>query len=335
MAKKLIFGQFNTKKNIWLKKHIRAFILGAKATIAYDPFAGEGDLLAAARSLGFRKVKGLDIDDKLEWANNDSLSRIPTVNNSIIITNPPYLSNYSAKRKGIYDDVEKYFSNSSYDDLYLIALEKMIQSQKYVVAIVPETFINSNFKQKHKLASITIIEENCFDDTETPVCVLCFDGVVKKAGEIKIFKNDEYLNTLEYFEKMRLKPSKNIRMSFNDASGSIALRAVDTTDPNSMIRFMKKDELDYDLNNIKVSSRLITIININRICHGEVDSFLAECNKILMSFRERTDDVLLSPFKGNMKNGKRRRRLDYETARAMLEMAYVNTAGFSKLLSGI
>jgi len=324
MAKKIVFGQFNTKKNIWLKKHIRKFILGTEATIAYDPFAGDGDLLEAARNIGFQKTAGLDVDKKLAWENNDSLLHIPTVKNSIIITNPPYLTNYSAKRKGIHEEVDKYFSNSEYDDLYLIALEKMIQAQRYVVAIVPETFINSNFKQKHKLSSITIIEENCFDDTETPVCVLCFDGIVKKAGEIKVFKNDEYLNTLEYFEKMRLKPSKNIRMSFNDASGSIALRAVDTTDPNSMIRFMKKDELDYDLNNIKVSSRLITIININRIYHGELDSFLAECNKILMSFRQRTNDVLLSPFKGNMKNGKRRRRLDYETARAMLEMAYNN-----------
>jgi RNase H-fold protein (predicted Holliday junction resolvase) len=31
--------------------------------------------------------------------------------------------------------------------------------------------------------------------------------------------------------------------------------------------------------------------------------------------------VLLSPFKGNKKNGERRRRLDYATARAILESA--------------
>ncbi|KAF0134830.1 MAG: hypothetical protein FD145_398 [Candidatus Saganbacteria bacterium] len=327
MAKKLILGQFNTKKNVWLKNHIREFIIDTKAIIAYDPFAGNGDLLEVARNIGFRKIKGLDIDEKLEWAKNDSLLHIPTIENSIIITNPPYLTNYSAKRKGICEKVEKYYSNSEYDDLYLIALEKMTQAQEHVVAIVPETFINSNFKQKHKLNSITIIEENCFDDTETPVCVLCFDGIIKKTEDIKVFKNDDYLDTLGHYEELRLKPSKNINILFNDATGSIALRAVDTTDPNSMIRFMKKDELDYDLKNIKESSRLITIININNINslnHNELDLFLEECNRILISFRDRTQDVLLSPFKGNMKNGRRRRRLDYETARAMLEIAYNN-----------
>ena len=262
MANKLIFGQFNTKKNIWLKKHIRDFIVGAKAAIAYDPFAGDGDLLEAALKIGIKNVKGLDVDANLMWAVNDSLLHIPAVKNSIIITNPPYLTNYSAKRKSIYEKVEKYFINSEYDDLYLIALEKMIQAQKYVVAIVPETFINSNFKHKHKLHSITIIEENCFDDTETPVCVVCFDGIIKEPEDIKVYKNDEYLNTLGYFEKLRLKPSKNITISFNNAAGTIALRAVDTTDPNSMISFMKKDELDYDLYPIAFIEKRVQLIMI-------------------------------------------------------------------------
>src|SRR3989338_8534396 len=322
MAKKIIFGQFNTKRDIWLKEHIKRFIISTKAAVAYDPFAGDGHLLEAARSIGFQETIGLYIDKKLDWAKNDSLLHIPTIDNAIIITNPPYLTNYSAKRKGVYQSVERYFSNSEYDDIYLIALERMIQTQKYVVAIVPETFINSNFKQKHKLNSITIIEDNCFDDTETPVCVLCFDGRVKDPKAIKVYKNDEYLNTLRYFEEMRIKPSKNIEMAFNDSAGNIALRAVDTTDPNSMIKFMRKDELDYDLNNIKQSSRLITLININKLNRNELDLFLEECNKVLFCFRDRTKDVLLSPFKGNMKNGRRRRRLDYETARAMLEIAY-------------
>ena len=293
----------------------------------YDPFAGNGDLLKLYDSFGFAKAIGLDIDPNKEFTVNDSLLNIPTEKDAIIITNPPYLTNYSARRKGIFGSVEKYFNNSEYDDVYLVALEKMLQAQKYVVAIVPETFINSNFKQKHKLNSITIIEENCFDDTETPVCVLCFDGKVKDPAGIKVYKNDEYLNNLGYFEELRLKPSKKVQIAFNDATGSIALRAVDTTNPDSMIRFMKTDELDYDVQDIKVSSRLITIIKLNRLNQSKLDSFLKECNNLLESYRNRTNDVLLSPFKGNMKNGRRRRRLDYETARAIIEMAYNNIIG--------
>ena len=77
------------------------------------------------------------MDNSLEWELNDSLISIPHIDNSIIITNPPYLSNYSASRKKIDDKVEKYFSSSSYDDVYLIALDKMTDAQDYVVAIIP------------------------------------------------------------------------------------------------------------------------------------------------------------------------------------------------------
>lgn len=321
---KRILGQYFTKKNNWLRSHVKDFVISSGCNVIYDPFAGDGDLLKLSHNFGIAQVFGMDIDMKKEFAVNDSLVNIPTIRNAIIITNPPYLTNYSAKRKNIYDTVEKYFNNSEYDDIYLIALEKMIEAQKYVVAIVPETFINNNFRQKHKLNSITIIEENCFDDTENPVCVLCFDGRIKEFEEIKVYKNDDYLNNLRYFEKSRLRPLKNIRLSFNDATGNIALRAVDTTNPNSMIRFMKINELDYDLASIKISSRLITIINFNRLNDSELDVFLEECNKILLNYRDRTNDVLLSPFKGNMKNGRRRRRLDYETARAIIEIAYNN-----------
>ena len=84
---------------------------------------------------------------------------------------------------------------------------------------------------------------------------------------------------------------------------------------------MKKEELDYDLKGIKHSSRIITVIEVN-LEDKSVDKFISTCNRILEDYRKETDDILLSPFKGNMKNGVRRRRLDYETCRAILEMAY-------------
>ena len=36
-----------------------------------------------------------------------------------------------------------------HDDIYMIALDKMIEAQKYIVAIIPESFINSNYRQKN------------------------------------------------------------------------------------------------------------------------------------------------------------------------------------------
>ncbi|MBN1824358.1 MAG: hypothetical protein JW803_08570 [Endomicrobiales bacterium] len=324
---KRILGQFFTKKDFWLKGHIKDFIINSGCRVAYDPFAGNGDILETAKQIGFSKTVGLDIEPQKNQLKNDSLLRIPSYKDAIIITNPPYLTNYSARRKKIYNKVERYFSSSIYDDLYLIALDRMLAAQEYVVAIVPETFINNSFLHKPRLVSITVIEDNCFNDTENPVCVVCFDGDYKEDKLIKIYKNSKYINTLNYFENLRLKPKSLIQIKFNDVNGVIALRAIDATDPNNMIRFMKKDDLDYKLTNIKHSSRLITVINSHKLDNRLIDKIIDQSNKILDDYRNKTRDILLSPFKGNMKNGIRRRRLDYESARAILEEAYSKVGG--------
>ncbi|WP_406617005.1 Eco57I restriction-modification methylase domain-containing protein [Mycoplasmopsis adleri] len=175
--KKVKLGQFFTKDSIWLKPQIIDFIKKSNCSIAYDPFAGGGDLLNVVQSISnIKKVKGLDIDPSLTWELNDSLNFIPHIDDAIIITNPPYIAKQSASKKKI--DLSNYFKNSIYDDVYLIALDRMLEAQQFVVAIIPESFLNSSYKQKDRIHSITILEENPFEDTENPVCVVCFDNVI-------------------------------------------------------------------------------------------------------------------------------------------------------------
>jgi hypothetical protein len=320
LVKKQSLGQFFTKNSFWLKDHVLEFIKSTKVTIAFDPFAGNGDLLNIAKKIGFKNIKGLDIDKNLNWDKNDSLLDIPKVKNSIIITNPPYLTNYSAKRKGIYNNVKKYFDICRYDDIYQLAIERCLIND-FGVMIVPETFINSKFP-KNRLVSITIIEDQLFNDTENPVCVICFDNKYKTYDQINIYKNDKLIGSLGYFEKMRKVPHKNTYMKFNSLKGQIALRAVDTTNPNKSIAFMLPREMDYDLTTIKHSSRLITLIEIKTNNNKMINTIIEHSNKLLSDFRKKTNDVLLSPFKGNKKNGERRRRLDYMTARSFIEDAH-------------
>ena len=97
IIKKQSLGQFFTKNGFWLKDHILEFIKSTNAQIAFDPFAGDGDLLDVAQKIGFKEIKGFDIDKNLGWEINDSLLGIPRIENSVTITNPPYLTNYSAK----------------------------------------------------------------------------------------------------------------------------------------------------------------------------------------------------------------------------------------------
>lgn len=321
--KKTVLGQFFTKDELWLKPQILDFIKQSNCKTAFDPFAGGGHLLEVAKKVGIPNTVGFDIDKNLGWEINDSLLNIPKINDStIIITNPPYLSNYSASRKGIYHQVKKYFEDSIYDDLYLISLEKMLNSHKYVVAIIPETFINSNFQNKNLLHSITILEENPFDDTDTPVIVACFDGIDKNLADIKIYKNETVANNLFAIESMRLIPDNSVKIAFNDLNGWLAVRCVDTTNPKDMLKFDFKANMKYNWEKgIKVSSRLLTLINLD-LEKEKRQEFIDECNNILYKLRKDTDDIILSPFKGNMKNGCRRRRLDFKTCRAIIEIAY-------------
>ncbi len=324
---KILLGQFFTKQEVWLKNHVKRFILNSKTEIAYDPFAGLGDLLSVAKTLGYSQTVGLDIDEKLSWEYNDSLLNIPSLPNAIIITNPPYISNYSAARKKIDGELKKYFNGSRYDDLYLIALDKMLAAQEYVVAIIPETFVNSNYRQKDRLTHLTILEENPFNDTDTPVLVACFDGRKKDFNEIQVFKNDEYISSLYELEQMRLIPNKRVEMIFNDRKGWLGVRCIDTTNPNEMLRFAFKENIAYDWDKgIKHSSRLLTLVSID-IPTENRQEFIDECNRILNEIRMKTHDIIFSPFKGNMKSGKRRRRLDFLTCRAIMERAYYKTLG--------
>ncbi len=314
-------GQYFTKKDLWLKPQIKEFIKKSHCSIAYDPFAGDGDLLSCKKEYGIKKTEGLDIDINLNWIYNDSLKNIPHLDNAIIITNPPYLTNYSAKRKKIMCGLEDYFK--LYTDLYQLALVKMLEAQDYVVAIIPETFINSSFINNvySRINCITILVDNPFLDTENPVCVVCFNNKRNKC--IKMYVEDKYIDTLENIKSKALIPLKKYKINFNKVDGKLAIRAVDMASVDKKIEFMPIEELSYDLKNIKNSSRLITIVEVLDI-KIDIKKLAKECNRLLEIYRLETMDLNLSPFKGNAKDGTRRRRLDYKTARAIIEMSIDN-----------
>ena len=322
--KKRSLGQFFTTGACWLQPQIVDFIAKSRCEIAYDPFAGSGCLFTPVTNAvkSIRKVIGLDIDESQGWPVNDSLLNIPHVDNAVIVTNPPYISSYSAARKRIGENLKQYFNKTKYDDVYLLALDKMLEAQKHVVAIVPETFINSPYKGKELLSSITILEQNPFLDTDTPVVVVCFDSVPKPLDKVHVYKDAKSVCLLSDAEKCRLLPDNSVQMRFNDPAGWLGVRCVDTTNPADMIRFDYKENINYDWEKgIKVSSRLLTLVSVD-VPVGVRKDFLSACNLILDEMRAKSHDVILSPFKGNMKNGKRRRRLDFQTCRAIIERGY-------------
>jgi len=310
-------AQHFTTSDKWLVKPVKDFIKSHCQHGVIDPYAGDCSLWTALKKIGVDDFIGLDIDVNMVngvVAYNDSLVSIPATGR-LVVTNPPYMSKCTATRYG--SRFYQYFENTSLTDIYLLAIEKCLDSHENVVAIIPETFLlNGAFQDR--LAIIAIIEKKIFQNTDCPVLVACWHGDDSKGSQAKVYKNQQYLFTLGELKGMDKRPHKKNTITFNIQQGNIGLRGIDSTHSDRII-FCKPEELNYD-RKMKVSSRLVSIIDVPGVV-GKEDAFLAACNEILEKYREDTCDLLMAPFKGNNKKGQRRRRIDYRTARAIMEEA--------------
>jgi hypothetical protein len=334
MSKKQNLGQFNTKNEVWLRPHIAEFIENSGCDVVVDPYAGRGDLFHAVGQW-FEGKAGYDIDpvicSDMGWTWMDSLDHMPRHDNGMVVTNPPYLAKNSAARNDLESyDYFKQPGNEEFEDLYQIALYKVLEKYEKAVFIIPETYFQAGLF-KSFLHSYTVIEENPFTDTDCPVCIACFhktnDFMSIAENNYDIYKDDDFLfnkNTLEdilwNFNFSSAGPYAwsvpHCDITFNEPNGNLGLRGVDGVLPYDRVHFCQPYDLHYD-KDIKESSRSITIIDVAGV---EIDSnFLDVANRIQRKLRQDTHDVILSPFKGNNKLGVRRRRLDYKWARKIVE----------------
>lgn len=319
---KVARGQFFTKGTHWLGAPIHAFIKEHLAGIHefLDPFAGEGDLLAACAAEFGLKGRGLDISGG-DWETNDSLRHIPETSGAFVVTNPPYLARNSARRKGLWPEVGQYLDERGRDDLYQVALDRCLEVADFVVAIIPETFLLSSYP-KSRLALVMVVEEEMFEDTEAPVCVAAFGPSIEPTP--RVFLGGEFVSTLPEILALRPRPVGRPEMRFNAPDGQIGLRAVDGVSPAEPIRFMRAEEFGYAPERLRHSSRHMTFINIPGLPAEQLDQVIRLANEFLVRFRCDTRNLGLSPFKGNNRNGQRRRRLDYTAARGFLELSLLD-----------
>ena len=322
---KVSLGSFYTTKSGWLTPEVRAFLeeaLEQSKGYLLDPFAGDGHLITAAKedtTLSAKVVKatGFDIQGT-SWPLNDSLLAIPNPKRAVILTNPPYLANHSAKRKGVSSLVSKYFEQSTYKNLYMIAMENALAAADYVVAIIPETFLLSSFP-KDRLELAVVIQDSLFGDTDAPALVACFGK--EECADAHIFTGKQSIGTLSEILALRESTAPKQRIVFNDPKGRIGLRAVDGSDGKSPIAFVAAKDFSYPAESVAVSSRLMTYLELPELSDAEVSKLISKANVILSQIRKASGDLVLAPFKGNDRNGKRRRRLDYALARKILNLA--------------
>lgn len=312
MSQKKTLGQFFTTKKHWLSPVISEFISTVSFNKIIDPFAGGGDLLEPFQQY---ETIGYDIDPGLNkpWMINDSLRQIPQDGEALCITNPPYLASYTAKRfrrTGAYQYFEE---NPQFDNLYLIALERCLEAFPNVIAIVPETFILSRLFRE-RLQLVNVLETSPFDDTNFPVLIGCWGE--QDNGDFRLFKNDEFIANWHEVQAAIPNVVGAIEVKFNCVDGQIGLIGIDGTQDDNPIRFCDVNLIGAD--EIKISSRLRTRIWIDLPEDTNFDELVRHCNTGLARLRLLTQDVVLAPFKGNTKNGMRRRRLDFKIAKQLI-----------------
>ena len=319
---KVSLGSFYTTKSGWLTDQVRQFLekaLSESNGYLLDPFAGDGHLLEVIKSdsvLGaqVKLATGFDIQGDT-FPFNDSLVAIPNPKRAVIVTNPPYLANHSAKRKGVDQLVAKYFAGSTQKNLYRIALEKALESADYVVAIIPETFLLSTFP-KHRLELAVVIQDSLFGDTDAPALVACFTK--QPCADAHIFTGNQSIGNLSEILALRESTAPKHTIVFNDRNGRIGLRAVDGSDGKTPIAFVAAKDFGYPSDSVATSSRLMTYLEVPGVADKDIPELISKANALLALIRKRSGDLVLAPFKGNNKAGKRRRRLDYALARRIL-----------------
>lgn len=329
-AQKVARGAFLTRADAWLAPQVLRFLRAARPRRIVDPFAGAGDLLRALDARGLGPVEGYDVDPRRGYPVRDSLAHVEVPSGAVIVTNPPYLARHSAARKRVLRGVERWFEGLPHNDLYQVALDRCLAAASHVIAIVPETFVHSAFP-KERVASVTVIEDRLFDDTDQPVCVVCFGPGSRPPSRRVFYRGRKRLLTQAALERLLPESVRGPGIRFNDPSGQIGLRAVDGVGVDDRARFVRAQDLRYDRARIKVSSRLVTLVRVDGLSARRLKAVVTRANEALEALRASTHDLALSPFKGNNHAGVRRRRVDYATARALLESALRAVTGERRL----
>lgn len=286
-----------------------------------EPFAGSNNIIRMIEELGIsREWDSYDIEPpednsvlSVNVVQRDTLNEFP-MGYKVAITNPPYLARNSARRRGLS------YPDSKYDDLYKVSLSVMLNNLEYVAAIIPESFI-TQCEFKDRLFGVVSLNTKMFDDTETPVCLALFTP--NSNEDYKIYIGDEligsYIGLKEEQDLFSISEgSEYIKWKFNDPYGQIGINAVDNTKGQS-IEFIRGEDVSGE---VKVSSRAITRVSGVNFDEYELVKFLDICNNILLEYRDKTQDVFMTSFKGLRDDDKYRRRLSFSEARVLLNKGY-------------
>ena len=282
---------------------------GLPQATVLEPFAGANSLVLMLQQAGLcREWRAFDIHPGApDVVARDTFADFPR-GYQVAITNPPYLAKNSAKRRGLA------FPSTTYDDLYKHALALTLAHTPWVAAIVPDSLFTAGLFHSRALAFVSLTQ-SMFADTDHPVCLALFGP---SGGNPDLWMGNTRVGRMDDLAQHLPAPSHRYEWTFNDPQGLVGLYALDSP-KSASISFVRGKDIDPGI--IKPSSRAITRISSPHLAESDLSFFLDQSNRLLENMRANTKDVFLTSFKGLREDGMYRRRMDFSTARALLDAA--------------
>ena len=253
MKNKRTLGQYFTKYSPFSLSPFTEWKkdIDIKNQIILEPFAGENSLIKFLINHKLcNRYTSFDIEPKaIDVHCRDTLQDFPT-GFDICVTNPPWLAKNSATK------MQVPFYADNYDDMYKYALDKCLLHCKYVIAIIPESFIRTGLFSK-RLNTFISLTSNAFEETTHPVGLALFD--CEETQDINIYRDNDFIGQLSEIAKKRPPHCKNSQVVFNEKKGNLGLIALDNCKEAS-IRFCEPSELKHY--EVKKHGRYITILDI-------------------------------------------------------------------------
>jgi len=283
---KVELGKFYTTVNPFIGQAWEKFKeMIDKNEVIIEPFAGSNNIPNMLPQFNW-----CSYDIKPEGDNiikQDTLKNFPK-GFKTCITNPPYLDIRTARSKNI-----KF--NSQFSDLYLDALDKMLENCEYIAAIIPATFYNKKVF-KDRLWMWDKIDKEVFTDTGMSIGVAYFSK--EKVEKTELYLNGKRVNNNSHY--------LDNKTEFNTKDANLSVCLIDNTQyknigVNTLDNFNFKKYL-------KTSSRFYVAFKDERICNEDIE----DLNRFINNWRAQTNDFWLTPFKSTLPDGTYRKRLTFK-----------------------
>ena len=319
--RKRLLGQFFTIANPFRSDAFQKWWKQANKQLGpsdciIEPFAGANNIVKLAAEIGVKRGWACyDITPPAEnqvptipVSQRDTLREFPK-GFKIAITNPPYLAKNSATRRGLQ------FPETSFEDLYQVALDQMLANCGWVAAIIPASFLTQRLMVE-RLSTVVALNCRMFDDTECPVCLALFTP--EKKSDFLVYRGEEKLGSFSDLKGKLPDPRRQLPWRFNEPAGEIGLRALDGS-VEASIEFVTGDAIPSA--KIDHTCRSITRIKMPPGIREHPATIIRSANRLLQEYRHKTHDVFMTAFKGLRRDGDYRRRLDFTQARRLLDLA--------------